>query len=137
MNKINLIFNDIDSKIEGYNNLSVEQAENLTNGTCEEIICTILDKYTYDIRINLIATLCKKLSNLGFLTLKFINGTKICKDVAHGNSNSRFLSSIINESHSIFLESDMMEIISQTSGIVLHKTFNDNLYLTIVLQKKL
>lgn len=138
MKKINIIDNDNSKdEIEGYNNLPVEQIGSLSNGTCSEIICTILDKSKYDNRINTIINLYKKLSNLGFLTLKFINGTKLCKDVMKGNSNSRFISSIVSQSESIFLESDIIEIISQIEGAKIHKTYNDNYYSIVVIQKKL
>lgn len=136
MKKINIITNDKE-EIDNYNNISIEQAKALSNGTCAEIMCTNLDKFPYDDRINAIVNLYKKLSNLGFLTLKFINGTKLCKDVSRGNSNSRFLSSVISESQSVFLESDIIEIISQIEGATIYKTYNDNSYLTVVIQKKL
>lgn len=136
MKKINVIFDDSD-KIEGYSNISAEQVSSLTNGTCEEIFCLTLDKYNYDARLNLIVVLCKKLSNLGLLTLKFINGTKICRDAFKGNATSRSLSSIVNQSKSIFFESDIHEIVAQIDNMIIFKTFNNNTEITTVLQKKL
>lgn len=136
MNKINIVVTESDH-IDGYHNLNIDDLSKVINGTCSEIICTVLDNYLYKDRITNIVNLCKKLSNSGFLTLKFLNATKICKDVAKGNAGSQFLSGIVSQCQSLFLDSDMIELVAQMEGIQIHKTYNDNTHVTVVLQKKL
>jgi len=136
MNKINIINTD-QEKIDGYYNINIEQAGKLINGTVEEMVCVVLDKYSYKDRISNLIMMCKKLGNLGLLTLKFVNATKICKDVIKGNMSSQHLSSVVLESNSLFLESDIIEIVSQIENIKIYKMYNDNTNTVIVLQKKL
>lgn len=136
MNKINIITDETEN-LEGYHNIDLKTLSQITNGTCDEIICTILDKLNYTDRINTVALLCRKIVDGGSLTLKFINGSKICKDCAKGNMSTQSLSNIIDKSKSMFLESDIIELVSQTEGININKIFNDNISLMVVLQKKL
>lgn len=136
MNKINVTIAGNET-LDGYYNMELDQVPKITNGTCDEIICSVLDKLSYSDRVEAIVLLCRKLSDKGFLTLKFINGSKICKDCSKGNMNSEFLSNLIKNANSLFLESDIVELISQIEAISLHKTFNDNISTTVVLQKKL
>jgi hypothetical protein len=136
MNKLNIVITESDN-LDGYFNLTIDHLDKVTNGTCGEIICGVLDSYLYKDRVSYIVNLCKKLTNSGFLTFKFLNATKICKDVAKGNANSQFLSNIVAQSKSLFLDSDMIEIISQMDGIKIYKIYNDNNHVVIVLQKKL
>lgn len=136
MNKINIVISGSDN-IEGYNNITVDDLLKITNGTCNEIICSILDYYPYDERISLLANLCKKLSNLGLLTIKFIDASKICKDVIKGNCSSQFLSSLVNKYKSFFLEHDITELVSQIDSMRIYKTYNDNINSIIVLQKNI
>ena len=98
---------------------------------------SILDQLNASSRIELINILTKKVENLGFITLKFINTTKICKDLIKGNSNSQYLSNIVENSKSLFVDSDMIDILSKIDNISIQKTYYDNIYSIIVLQKKL
>ncbi|MEX0597211.1 MAG: hypothetical protein WD512_11985 [Candidatus Paceibacterota bacterium] len=136
MNKINVIITESDN-LEGCYNLKSDDLNKVINGTCPEIICGVLDSYSYKDRVSNIVSFSKKLSNSGFLTLKFINATKICKDVSRGNSSSQFLSTIVAQSQSLFLDSDMIELVSQMDGIKIHKIYNDNSHVIVVLQKKI
>lgn len=136
MSKINIVNTESDI-LEGYSNLNIDEVKNITNGTCSEIVCTVLDKLDFNSRMEMINILCKKIANLSFITFKFFNATKLCKDLIKGNINSAFLSKIVAENESLFIESDMIEIITQISNIGIHKIYNDNQYTVIVLQKKL
>lgn len=136
MTKINIVTTKEDV-LEGYLNLNVDEFKQVTNGTCSEIICTILDKLDFATRLETISVAIKKVENLGFITFKFFNATKLCKDLIKGNINSGFLSKIVSENESLFIESDMIEIITQISNIAIHKMYNDNQNTVIVLQKKL
>ncbi|MFN9954677.1 MAG: hypothetical protein ACK55I_16395 [bacterium] len=136
MNKLNII-NTNSGKLEGYFNLTIDKLNDIINGTSEEIICEVLDTYSYKDRVDNILLMCKKLSNEGSLTLKFINATKLCKDVSKGNCGSQFLSNIVLNSQSLFLDSDIIELISQLQDIKIYKMYNDNLYLVVVLKKQL
>jgi hypothetical protein len=136
MNKLNIIDGN-SNRLEGYFNLTIDKLNDIINGTSEEIICETLDTYAYKDRIDHILLMCKKLSNQGSLTLKFINGTKLCKDASKGNCGSQYLSNIVLNSKSLFLDSDIIELISQLQDIKIYKTYNDNLYLVVVLKKQL
>ncbi len=136
MKKINIIQSDTD-RIDSFLNLNIEELKGITNGTCDEIICTILDKLEYSDRIAIVHLISKKIANLGFITLKFLNATKLSKDVAKGNVNSQFMSKIILENKSLFIESDMIEILSQINNVSIHKSYNDNQYIVMVLQKNI
>lgn len=135
MTKINII-NSQEDMLDSYKNMSIAEAKELTNGTCSEIICTILDKMTFSDRVEAVHILSKKIANLGLITLKFFNATKLCKDLIKGNINGQFLSKIISENKSLCIESDMMEILAQTKNINIQKIYNDNQHIVLVLQKK-
>lgn len=139
MNKINILINEDDKThiLDGYYNLTMDSIDKIINGTCEEIICATLDTNEYQERISNTVKLCKKLANNGYLTIKFLDGTKLCKDVYRGNSSGQYLSNIVSKSKSLFLDSDLMEMVSQMQDIKLHKMYNDNNYIVAVLQKKL
>lgn len=136
MTKINIVATK-DDTLEGYLNLSLDEFKQVTNGTCSEIVCTILDRLDFTTRLETISIATKKAENLGFITFKFFNATKLCKDLIKGNINSGFLSKIVSENESLFIESDMIEVITQINNIAIHKMYNDNQYTVIVLQKKL
>jgi len=135
--KINIMYDQYGEEIDGFTNISHDQITNVINGTINEIICSVLDYCEYQERINLIITLCKKIANNGTITFKFINGTKLFKDAIKGNSNSQYLSKIIKDSKSLFLESDVLEVVSQINAVQIFKQFNSNEYSILVLQKKL
>ena len=138
MKKINVVItNNESTDMDSFDNVSVDIVKKITNGTCSEIICSILDQLNASSRIELINILTKKVENLGFITLKFINTTKICKDLIKGNSNSQYLSNIVENSKSLFVDSDMIDILSKIDNISIQKTYYDNIYSIIVLQKKL
>lgn len=138
MKKINVVMSNNESTdMDSFDNVSVDIVKKITNGTCSEIICSILDQLNANDRIELMNVLAKKVENLGFITLKFINATKVCKDLIKGHSNSQYLSGIIENNKSLFIDSDMIDILSKIDNISIQKTYYDNIYNIIVLQKKL
>lgn len=138
MRKINVVIsNDPSTDMDSFENISVDMVKKVTNGTCSEIICSILDKISLSERVELVNILSKKIENLGFLTLRFINATKICKDIIKGNSNSQHLSTIVENSKSLFMDSDMLDMLLKIDNISIHKMYYENIYTIIVLQKQL
>lgn len=136
MNKLNIV-NSENDHINGYENIKIENINSVINGTCENIICSVLDSFSYKDRLSSIVTMCKKLSNMGSLTLRFIDGTRLCKDAYKGNVNSSFISGVLEQTKSIFLDSDITELVSQMQDINIAKAYNDNLYCIVILQKNL
>lgn len=133
-NKINLIIQDTD-KIDGYENIYINDFQQKTNGSVDEIICTILDKLEYSARLNLLGAIVKKLSFEGTCTIKILNAFSILKHSLEGKINSKSLSDIINNSKSLLFESDMMDLFNQIQYIDVIKVYNVDKYLVMNISK--
>jgi len=135
MSKYNLVLNKDTPPINNINNVTLTEFSNVVSGTAENILCEILDGLTYEERLKTIGLMIKKLSFGGEITVKFINAYKICKDLIKGDINSKSWSEIVENSKSMFVESDILEIISKTDKIKINKIYNSNNHIIAVLKK--
>lgn len=135
MIKYNLTTTDTQEKISGFDNLDISNVDKLINGTIDFIVCEILDKLEYIDRLKTINTIFKKLSFGGEVTFKFFNAYQLCKSVIKGDMTSKSLSEIVNNLNSLFVESDMMDLVNQTDNIRIVKIYNNNNHIIINIKK--
>lgn len=135
MIKYNLTTADTQEKISGFDNLDISNVDKLINGTIDFIVCEILDKLEYIDRLKTINTIFKKLSFGGEVTFKFFNAYQLCKSVIKGDMTSKSLSEIVNNLNSLFVESDMMDLVNQTDNIRIVKIYNNNNHIIINIKK--
>ena len=135
MIKYNLTTADTQEKISGFDNLDISNVDKLINGTIDFIFCEILDKLEYIDRLKTINTIFKKLSFGGEVTFKFFNAYQLCKSVIKGDMTSKSLSEIVNNLNSLFVESDMMDLVNQTDNIRIVKIYNNNNHIIINIKK--
>jgi hypothetical protein len=135
MNKYNIVLEKTTPSINNIENVTIEEFSNIISGTASYILCEILDNLTHEDRIKAIALMIKKISFGGEITLKFINLFKICKDLIKGNINSKSWSDIVEKSSSMFMESDILDIVSRIENIRVNKLYNSNNHIIIVLKK--
>lgn len=135
MSKYNLVLNENTPSINNINNVTLTELSGVVSGTAENILCEVLDGLTYDERLKAIGLMIKKLSFGGEITIKFINTYKLCKDLIRGDINSKSWSEIVENSKSMVVESDILEIVSKTDQIKINKIYNSNNHIIVVLKK--
>lgn len=136
MIKYNLVTtNNSQEKISGFDNLDISNLDKLINGTIDFIVCESLDSLDYASRLKVIATIFKKLSFGGEVTFKFFNSYQLCKNVIKGDMTSKSLSETIASAQSLFLESDMMDIINQMENAKIIKIYNNNNHIVMNIKK--
>lgn len=136
MIKYNLITqNSSQSAISGFDNLDVDNLDKLINGTIDFIVCESLDDLDYVSRLKIINTIFKKLSFGGEVTFKFLNSYQLCKNIIKGDMTSKSLSEVVASVNSLFLESDMMDIINQMESVKIIKIYNNNNHIVMNIKK--
>lgn len=136
MIKYNLITqNSSEEKIAGFDNLDIANLDKLINGTIDFIVCECLDKLDYLSRLKVISTIFKKLSFGGEVTFKFFNSYQLCKNIIKGDMTSKALSEIVGSVQSLFLESDMMDLINQMENVKIIKIYNNNNHIVMNIKK--
>jgi len=133
--KYNLVLTNDTNKISGINNILLDDMNNIVNGTASLIMCEILDQLEYEKRIKILSDAIRKISFGGEVVIKFLNIYKICKELIKGNVNSKSFSSFVSNSNSVFLESDIFELISKTPHINIHKLYNSDNHIIVHIQK--
>lgn len=136
MIKYNLITqNSSQETISGFDNLDVTNLDKLINGTIDFIVCESLDSLDYISRLKVISTIFKKLSFGGEATFKFLNSYQLCKNIIKGDMTSKFLSEVVASVNSLFLESDMMDLINQMENVKIIKIYNNNNHIVMNIKK--
>ena len=135
MIKYNLITADTQETISGFDNLNILNLDKLINGTIDFIVCETLDKLEYIERLKTINVIFKKLSFGGEVTFKFFNAYQLCKSVIKGDITSKSLSESINNLSSLFIESDMIDLVNQIDNIKIVKIYNNNNHIIINIKK--
>lgn len=133
---VNLIIDDTDS-IEGYQNIKIQELNNLVNGFINNVICECLDKIDFQQRIDVFRAIVGKLAFEGHATFKFINATILASRILKNDIDSKKISDILKDARSVWTESIIMEIFSSLPNIVIEKSYIEHINTVITITKKL
>jgi hypothetical protein len=131
---INLTFKNESPYSEGVN-VDIEKIDEITNGSIDKIICSVLDAFTIEERKQMLVKVMKKIKNNGELIIRFLDGQKICRDYANEKISSETLSSIINSIRSISSDIDIFDVVYNQKNFSIVKKYHDNNLLIIHLFK--
>lgn len=126
MNKINVCLAE-NHAISGYNNILIENLENIVNGSIDDILFIYSDQIDHPSRNSVIMTLFKKLRNKGTLNLVFCNIYSICKQIYKTNMSSSTISSLLASKRSFMTEAELDEIVYSLKELsIINKQYNNN-----------
>lgn len=135
MIKYNLVLPNGLNSVTGFENYNIADLDKLINGTVDFLVCEILDSLDYETRLKTIATIFKKLSFGGETTFKFLNAYQLSKNVIKGDITSKSLSETVDKIQSLFLESDMIDLINQMTSLKIVKLYNNNNHIIMNIKK--
>lgn len=133
---INLIIDDSES-IEGYQNIKIQELNNVINGFVNNIICECLDKIEFMQRLDVFKAILSKLAFDGVATFKFINATMLAGRILKNETDAKKISDIIKTTNSLWTESLIVEAFSSFPNIVIQKNYIEHIYTVITVTKKL
>jgi hypothetical protein len=126
-------------KIEGYLNIdmSAQEAQSITNGSVENMLCECLDYLAFDIRHKVLKDIISKLAFDGIATFKFVNATLLANKTFKNEIDSNKLSQLIANIKSLWTEYYILELFNSMPNIEIEKYYLDYVYTIITLKKKL
>jgi hypothetical protein len=131
---INLTFKNESPYSEGVN-VDIEKIDEITNGSIDKIICSVLDAFTIEERKQMLVKVMKKIKNNGELIIRFLDGQKVCRDYANEKISSETLSLIVNSVRSISSDIDIFDVVHNQKNFSIVKKYHDNNLLIIHLFK--
>lgn len=132
MNEINVVLNKINNQ-----DILLSDLDSIINGSAPNTHCYIMDTLSYEERTIKTITLFKKISNKSEITIKFLDMMKLFHDYINGKISSLQISKIISEIKSIQNKTDITDLISENKHMKLIKSYNDNYYCVMVIQKNI
>jgi|688.fasta_scaffold101704_3 hypothetical protein len=133
---INLIIDDSGS-IEGYQNIKIQDLNNVINGFVNNIICECLDKIEFAQRLDVFKAILSKLAFDGTATFKCINATMLSSRILKNEIDAKKISDIIKDINSLWTESLIVEAFSSFPNIVVQKNYIEHIYTVITVTKTL
>lgn len=133
---INLIIDDSGS-IEGYQNIKIQDLNNVINGFVNNIICECLDKIEFSQRLDVFRGILSKLAFDGNATFKFINATMLASRILKNEIDAKKMSDIIKDTNSLWTESVIIEAFSSFPNIIVQKNYIEHIYTVITVTKTL
>lgn len=133
---INLIIDD-SSSVEGYQNIKIQDLNNVINGFVHNILCECLDQIEFQQRLEVFQGIIAKLAFDGTATFKFINGTMLASRILQNELDAKKISDIIKHIQSVWTESLITEAFSVFPNIKIQKNYIEHIYTVITVIKKL
>lgn len=133
---INLIIDDSES-VDGYQNIKIQDLNNVINGFVNNIICECLDKIEFQQRLEVFKGILSKLAFDGIATFKFINGTMLASRIIKNEIDAKKISDIIKNINSLWTESLVLEAFSSFPNIRVEKNYIEHIYTVITVTKTL
>jgi hypothetical protein len=133
---INLIIDDTES-VAGYQNIKIQEINNIVNGYINNIVCGCLDKIDFQQRLDVFRAIANKLAFDGTATFKFVNATMLAGRIIKNELDSQKLSDIIKGVQSVWTESLITEAFSTLPNIKIQKNYIEHIYTVITIIKTL
>ena len=133
---INLIIDDSGS-IEGYQNIKIQELNNVVNGFINSVVCECLDKIDFQQRSDVFRAIIGKLAFEGHATFKFINATILASRILKNDIDAKKISDFLKDAKSVWTESVITEIFSSLPNIQIEKHYIEHIYTVITITKKL
>lgn len=133
---INIVLDD-SNKLEGYENVNIQDMNNIINGYVNNIICECLDKIDFVQRIDAVRAIVGKLSFGGTATFKFINATMFANRIIKNEIDVQKMSDIIIGTRSLWTESMILEVFSSLPNLKIDKNYIEHVYTVITVTKSL
>lgn len=136
MNQQLNIVNNNKQEIAGYQNINVNELNNIVNGYIDQIVCDCLDELSFDSRNIVTREIINKLSFDGTATFRFINATVLSNRILKNELDSQKLSSFIPNVQSLWTEYYIIEMFNSIPNIYIEKYYIENIYTVISINKK-
>lgn len=133
---INIVLED-SKKIEGYENINIQDINNVINGYVNNIICECLDNIDFLQRLDVVKAIIGKLAFGGMATFKFVNATMFANRIIKNEIDVKKISDTIAEIRSLWTESMILEIFSSLPNLKIDKNYIENVHTVITVTKAL
>lgn len=132
--KINICISEKDV-IDGYQNVSISQINNIVNGSVDELVFSQLDSVPYQERLSVFSNLLNKIKFNGIMIIEMLDLIAIGKDMSTGSITSKTISSLIENAVSVGYEFDILEYIGNFAQYQVQKKYSHNFKLKIHIVK--
>lgn len=132
MNEISVVLDKTNSQ-----DILLSDLDDMVNGSSPNIHCYVMDSLSYEERIIKTITLFKKISNKSTITIKFLDMIKLSHDYINGKVSSQQFSRIISDIRSVQNKADIIDLVSENRHMKVIKSYNENYYCVMVVQKNI
>jgi hypothetical protein len=132
--KINICLSEKDT-IQGYNNIAIDQINNLVNGSVSEILFKQLDSISHSDRGSLLSNILGKIKYNGLLIIEVLDTMSLGKDISNGSVSSKTVSELLQDIVSVQYEFDIMELIGNFPQYYVEHRYSHNYKLILHLRK--
>lgn len=115
-------------KIQGANNVQLEQINHIPNGSCDVLSFNELNNAPYAQLEAIITGLSRKIKlNSGMMCLEFLNLDKIYNDIAYNKISINELNNALADKSCYFFDKDLGEIISKHNISIKQVIYDGNI----------
>lgn len=118
-----------------YDNVNLNDLNNVINGYLKNITCSCLDKVPIQSRDVVFTEVVSKLAFEGEAIFKMINGTLLANRIQKNEINCEKLSESIVNAKSMWTEYKIQSMIHELPSVKIKKMYTENIYSVIVLTK--
>jgi hypothetical protein len=133
---INIVLENSD-KLEGYENVNIQDMNNIINGYVNNIVCECLDNIEFMQRLDAVKAIIGKLAFGGTATFKFINATMFANRIIKNETDVQKISDIISGKRSLWTESMILEVFSSLPNLKIDKNYIEHVHTVITVTKAL
>ena len=130
----NFVVDSLDNH-KDYDNVNINDINNIINGYLKSITCTCLDKIPIKAREPVFREIMSKLAFEGEAVFKMINGTVLADRIQKNEINCEKLSEHIENAKSVWTEYKITDMIHSLPNIQIKKMYIENIYSVMVLTK--
>lgn len=120
---------------QDYDNININDINNVINGYLSNIVCNCLDKTPIKNREAIFRAVLAKLAFNGEAAFKMINATVLANRIQKNEINCDKLSESIENAKSLWTEYTIENIINSLPNIKIKKMYIENIYSVMVLIK--
>lgn len=137
MNRNIAIVTENQKSIDGYQNILINDIDNITNGYINDILCECLDLVDIQDRTPLLKKILTKIAFEGSATFKFINATVLSNRIIKNEIDSEKISHIVKSAQSLWTDSQISQIFGSIPNTTIEKNYIEHIYSIISIRKGL